>query len=325
MTILNPYLGPCRDSRSGVFDQSRYEELQLPEPWTAACLAKGKWIAPDEYFWTPDSFFEVGDSVTPQLLREIRSKTLGCFYDLSLAEQCALLGVKYRRMHPAEMVEVCANPPLDAADRVEKFSFDFFTNQGWTGDSYEGATIHLLLFILRRNLEAQGVKLHNYWYGGLSKTIYPGGIYKRERIEPHETEIIEWEVDFVKGKAGRNAAYELWRLHYQSFPMRHLSPEKFLREHFQAVCEGLSQPVLNNITTLMVMGYLGAGWPDLTLQREKALNFVEVKQGADKFTHRQAYWIRNFAVPLALDFTVLHVTPTIKVGLRSRKSKIASS
>jgi hypothetical protein len=55
----------------------------------------------------------------------------------------------------------------------------------------------------------------------------------------------------------------------------------------------LSKRALAQIINLDVLGHMGMGWPDLTLQKDTALMFVEVKQSQDKFTHRQAYWIRN--------------------------------
>jgi hypothetical protein len=322
MTIKKPYLGPCRDVHHGVKDRQRYEELELPTAWTTARLqSPGPWIGPDEYFWTPDSFFEAMPSVTPELLSEIRAKTFGCFYHLGLAEQCDLLGMRYQKRHPADMDQASTNPPLKASDPVEKFSFDFFNNQGWTGDLDEGASIHLLLHTLRKRLEASGIRLHNMWYRSLDKSLYPGGIYQRDCIDAHESALIDHEVSSVLKQPNLVAAYELWCRDPRDFPLaRKVNPVTFPLDHFLSVCEGLTQPVLSSMVDLVVLGYLGMGWPDLTLQKHGELAFVEVKQGQDKFTHRQAYWIRNFAVPLALDFTTLHVMPSIKVGLRARSA-----
>jgi hypothetical protein len=112
------------------------------------------------------------------------------------------------------------------------------------------------------------------------------------------------------------------RKNTRSFPLPHkLSHKTFTLDHLLTVCEGLSKRALAQIINLDVLGHMGMGWPDLTLQKDTALMFVEVKQSQDKFTHRQAYWIRNYAIPLGLDFTVLHVTPSIKVGLRRRVNK----
>ncbi|MFI4939126.1 MAG: hypothetical protein ACHP7O_02080 [Burkholderiales bacterium] len=320
MTTVKPNLAPCSDVHNGVKDRSRYEELELPTVWTAARLESlGPWIGPDEYFWTPDGFFEVLQLMTPELLCEIRAKTFGCFYNLSLTEQCSLLGVKYQKLHPADMDRACTNPPLKASDSVEKFSFDFFKNQGWAGDLGEGASIHLLAHILRKRLEAQGVRYHNLWYRSLDKSLFPNGIYKRDSIKMRESELIDHEVGSVLEQSNLVTAYDMWSCDPRSFPVpRKLSPETFTLDQLLAVCGGLAKPDLISIINLHVMGYMGMGWPDLTLQKDTALNFVEVKQSQDKFTHRQAYWIRNYAIPLGLDFTVLHVTPSIKVGLRTR-------
>jgi hypothetical protein len=61
--------------------------------------------------------------MTPDLLREIREKTGGCFFHLSLAEQCTLLKMRYEKLHPADMVAECVNLALDASASVEAFAF----------------------------------------------------------------------------------------------------------------------------------------------------------------------------------------------------------
>jgi hypothetical protein len=319
MTTIKPYLGPCRDSSAGVTDQHRYEHFSLPQDWANSHIKSGTWMGPDEYYWTPDGFFEANKIMTPELLHEIREKTGGSFYSLSLTEQCALLGIEYQKIHPADMVAVCANPPLDASKGVEEFSFDFYKNQDWAGDSGEGATIHLLSFMLKRRLDKLDVKYHNYYYLKLSNKLFPHGIFKRECIEAHEYGIIEQEVKSILDFSSLLDVYEIWNKHQNiAFGLpRKVTPNNLSLDDFLAVCQGLTHSLLTSITNLKVMGYTGMGWPDLTLQKDAKLKFVEVKQSQDKFTHRQAYWIRNFAIPLSLDFKVLHVAPSIKVGLKN--------
>jgi hypothetical protein len=65
-----------------------------------------------------------------------------------------------------------------------------------------------------------------------------------------------------------------------------------------------------------MLGFGGLGWPDLTLFKGQQMKFVEIKQAKDRFTHRQAYWVRNIAKPLNLDLVVLHVVN----GDRPRKA-----
>ena len=325
MTTVKPYLGPCTNSENGANNRSRYEDLNLPEEWIANRFAHGicRWIGPDEYFWTPDSYFEVCDGMTPKLLHEIRKKTSGCYYKLSLPEQCALLGVPYHKMHPADMVEACADPFLDLSRGVEEFSFDFYKKQGWAGDSGEGASIHLLSFVLKKRLDARQLKYHGYYYSKLNQQLYPHGVYTRDRIQVAELDIIEHEIGVLLEFSGLLEAYELWHKHHRSFGLpRKVNPDNLPLDDFLAVCEGLSKPFFASFVNLQILGYGGMGWPDLTLQRDAKLKFVEVKQSQDKFTRGQAYWIRNFALPLGLDFKVLHVAPSLKVGLKTRTVKI---
>jgi hypothetical protein len=206
-------------------------------------------------------------------------------------------------------------PTTGCIEGVEEFSFDFYKNQGWAGDSGEGASLHLLSFVLRRRFNTLDLKYHNSYYRDLSPKVFPHRVYKRENIESHELEIIAHEASSLLDYSNLLDAYELWNTHFQSFPLpRKVNRNNFSLDDFLSVCEGLTKPFLSSIATLNVMGYGGAGWPDLTLQKDAELKFVEVKQSQDKFTDRQAYWIRNFAIPLGLDFKVLHVAPSIKVG-----------
>lgn len=261
MAIPKPYLGPCNDAEEGTKDKRRYQAFKLPKTWTNSNLeSPGKWIGPDEYFWTPDKFFEASPSMTPELLREIREKTGGCFYGLSLLEQCALLGVKYERSHPADMADSCENPPLDASSSVEAFSFDFYRNQGYAGDRGEGASINLLAHVLRKRLEANHIKFHKLWYPDLDKSVFPGRIYQRDKIATHEREVICDEVEWVLRQSNRAALYKLWSGDPREFPLSgQLNAKTFTKDHFLAVCEGLTHDRLISIVELNVMGYGGAG------------------------------------------------------------------
>ena len=147
MTYI-PRLTPCRDDTEGFEDQERYEELGLPPKWIkimSSRFGRKKWIAPDEYFWTPDEFFTVFRGVTPSMLQQIRAKTGGSFYALSLEDQCKLLGVRYERITAASLAAGVV--PLDNVGRgggmaIEEFVFQCLSAQGWRGTWCEG-----LLFV----------------------------------------------------------------------------------------------------------------------------------------------------------------------------------
>ncbi|MGH7801215.1 MAG: hypothetical protein ACREOW_11425 [Thermodesulfobacteriota bacterium] len=102
-----PRITPCRDDTEGFEDRERYEALGLPSEWidiVNSRFGRGlRWIAPDEYFWTPDGFFTVIEGVTSSMLQQIRAKTGGSFYALSLVDQCKLLGVRYERITAASL------------------------------------------------------------------------------------------------------------------------------------------------------------------------------------------------------------------------------
>lgn len=319
MTSSLAYLGPCRDSSAGCHERDRYAQLQLPQAWSEGRISGGRWIAPDEYFWTPDEFFKASSDMTPELLNEIRARTGSSFYTLSLVEQCSLLGVAYEKLHPADMERACVERPLDGTQCVEEFSFNYFANAGWAGDCGEGSSLHLLMHVVRSLLEEQGIMYHNYWYRALSRKGCPNGIHMRALIDEGEAKLIEHEANSILEPSRLAATYDAWSLKPRNYPLpRKANAEMFPLRDFLAVCAALTPANLASMVKLDVLGYRGAGWPDLTLQKQSHLRFVEVKQGTDKFTHRQAYWIRNYAIPLALDFQVLHVEPSMKIGLRKR-------
>ncbi|EJM38389.1 VRR-NUC domain-containing protein [Pseudomonas sp. GM33] len=304
-------LSPCAFDHDGWSNLERYKELGLPSEWSADRAAGGEWIAPDEYFWTPDSFFWAVKFMSADLLAEIREKTGGSFYSLSLRQQCELVGIEYLSKHPRDMSETIGRRSY--VDSVESFSLDFFKSSGWSGEMFEGSTIQMLSFWARKILEKKGVRYNGFYYGDLLFADKSSkGIFRRSSISEPELSVIN-EVLSILNIEKISEIHSTWVKNVKKFPLpRNVTPDVLDIVHLESVWSGISNEIFKRILLRQILGFNGLGWPDLTLQKNGNLKFVEVKQADDKFTHRQAYWLRNFARPLGLNMSVLHVTHSLK-------------
>lgn len=310
-------LSPCADVHIGFDDLQRYEALGLPEEWSIARATGHKWIAPDEYFWTPDDFFLVMPSMTDALLEEIRAKTGGSFFQLGLIKQCELLGLNYISKHPKLMFDETEGK-LSYADPVERFSLNYYKHFGWSGESREGSSIFLILFCFRKVLEQKNILQHGLYNSKVFQADRSSkGIFTRDSISPEEHTVIDGLIEKLDEEK-IEYIYSIWEKSPRKFPTpRGLAPDNFSLSDLIAVWQGLTPKLIKGLVELELFGFGGLGWPDLTMSKEGRMQFTEVKQTSDKLTHRQGYWARNIAKPLILDPSVLHITHALKKQMLS--------
>ena len=297
-----PRITPCRDDTEGFEDRERYEVLGLPSEWIKIINSRSgrKWIAPDEYFWTPDEFFTVFPDVTPSMLQQIRAKTGGSFYALSLEDQCKLLGVRYERVTAASLAAGVV--PLDNVGHrggmaIEEFVFKCLGAQGWRGTWCEGAPFVPIIYLVERLVKRKGIKFFPYEWD------ISGIHFVREGLSHEETQILWTAISEVTD----GILEDFYKEYQSSFPpsgaTRSLSLDQLLD-----IWHVFGQDEIYRICARAMLGfYKIGGWPDLTLHHDGKIRFVEVKKGSDKFTHTQSYWVRNFALPLDWDVVVLNV------------------
>lgn len=301
---MMPRLDPCRNSSEAVTERKRYQELGIPAEWWQRFFLPNapKWIAPDEYFWTPDGYFTVFADMRPELLATIRAATGGSFYDLPLERQCELLKIPYLRVTRRSLaVEETKweRAGKKAGIPIEEFALNSFKSQGWEGERYEGKAIGILIAIVGDLVGRRGIK------------YFPG------EWEPNSLPIVRERLSSAELDALSNATNTLSTAFVQSY-CRSAHPNPLFQgrifcadeEIVETACEistRFATTAIQSICHRVMLGFGGRGWPDLTLYREGELRFVEVKQKRDKFTHRQPYWVRNFALPLGLNVEVLHV------------------
>lgn len=310
-------LNPCASVEEGSDEISRYKSLGLPEEWSNSRISHGRWIAPDEYFWTPDGFFTAVEGMSSDLLKEIRNKTGGCFYSLPLKEQCKTIGIEYICKHPREMQHETGGN-LSFSESVERFALDYYRYGGWSGESHEGSGIHILLYWARKILEKNEIRYNGSYYADIfHKDRSTKGMFRRYEISESDHKIID-EVLLNLTPDKVSEIYAIWVKFPHKFPaQRGLTPSSYKESHLLNVWNGLPDGLFKKFVEQSLLGYLGAGWPDLTLSKIKQSKFVEIKQTSDKLTHRQTYWIRNFARPLGLDASVLHITHSLKKQLKT--------
>jgi hypothetical protein len=315
-----PRLSPCKDDQEGADDWSRYEQLGFPRQWIDMRKATGGlWIAPDEYFWTPDSFFTAVKGMTPALLGEIREKTGGCFFKMKLVDQCEFIGASLIRMTRAELGGADHFLSGNYKRALEHAALAYFAKAGWRGDPCEGASFDVALHLVRCWFVDHGVEfvpkdVMQYRKG--SRTINAeqrtalgaaiSAITEADLVEAFET------AQRLKGQPPPN-----YNEHYFEARKAGRTPKPFLTlppgsadmrvDHLLEGWKAIGPDRLAQACERWMDGYGGAGWPDLTLHKDGLMRLVEVKGGSDKFTHRQTSFIRNIARPLGWSVEVLHV------------------
>jgi hypothetical protein len=322
----SPKLTPCRDENEGAKDRLRYVELGLPEQWIEQRLnSKGSWIAPDEYFWTPDPYFEVMESMSPQLLQQIRAATGGSFHDLKLIEQCELLGLTYARYDPALMVAEYPELTKLLNGKVEAFALHYFNEIGWQGDCLEGSAFHFISQLIIKLCQKEGLYCHGTWYAerhvkeNYSCAFLENGFCQRNEVSKNELAALTQLIATI-GEDMLEGIYSEWCLDHRaalvnrgvSLP-RVANSSTFSFETLLLTWRGFGFNNWVELCRLQLLGYGGkGGWPDLTLWKDGQLRFVEVKQASDKFTERQPSWVRNFARPMGLNVEVMHIIKRLK-------------
>lgn len=277
--------------------------------------SKGRWISPDEYYWTTDGYFNALPDMTPELLGSIREATGGSFHDLSFVEQSRTLGIPVEQVSPYEMCQQFPSLSECLHHSVERFAQEYFARQGWIGDYLEGAPIHFILSAMRRAAESQGIKGHRTY----DPTTVTWMVHRTD-VEPQELQILKQIVNefddlHLEQEYGQWKADVLARKSYVPLP-KVANPKSLTLEIILTSRAMFDDDQWLNLIKLSVLGFHGFGWPDLTLSKEGEIVFIEVKQAADKFTIRQPYWWRNICRPLGFQMKGLQVSPSLRQSAR---------
>lgn len=316
-----PSLSPVRDSSEGSRNWGRYEELSLPVEWIDFHRSRpGPWIAPDEYFWTPTSFFTVLEGVSASLIEQVRERTGGCFFNLSLKEQCAFTGADYLHTDLPTVLDGHTGEAPTGKSNIELQVLGHFERQGWRGDPCEGAT-----FRTAQALIAGWFIDHGLDFGPTDPLTHRP--MNRTSLTPEEAMTLREGAESLKAeglvqaaliaRALRGRAPEGYRLLSSADRKAGVRQKPFLTlpqgsstltdEHIVEGWKALGVERTVQACERMMLGFGTGGWPDITMHRDGKTRIVEVKKGGDKFTPRQADFMRNVARPLGWKIEFLHV------------------
>ena len=291
-------LKPVISNNIGFWNFARYEQLGLPLDWIKECQSsRGIWVAPDEYFWTPDSFFLARKGMSKKRLIQIRALTGGSFFELELKQQCKLLKVSYKETTPLQYEEIRSQRGKTLEERV----LLTMSEQGWHGERFEGATFFIAMHAIREMIEGQGL---TYWPLKWLSHLEPKS---RGKLTARELEGLDDAIDQL-GSSYIEAVFSNWQEASHSCSMPKVAQKENIKLKDVLHClPVIKKDYLKDACVREMLGYGVMGWPDLTVIKGKELRFIEVKSIKDKLTQRQGGWCRNFAKPLGWPVTILHI------------------
>jgi hypothetical protein len=245
---------------------------------------------PEEWFWIDRSWFKGFPKAS---LDEIYQLAGGCFADLTLEEQAALLEIK--------IIDIVAEAApgrgswraKDGTEvSIEKVALEKTICQSGIGIVSEN---HLPM-AFRSLVQHQFKTLHGFWFGfdESNRTHFtPSPQYTEKALRALEAVLANPRRTF---EARPRYFQRLWRTTTIDEVIRYVEIvgsrylESMLKHSMDHAGIGLS------------------GHPDLTI-RDGHLAFREVK-GQDRMHGNQAIWVRDFARPLGLDFAIIRVSAT---------------
>lgn len=316
-----PSLAPTKDSSEGSRDWDRHEELGLPVEWIDFHRARsGPWIAPDEYFWTPTSFFTALGGISPTLIERVRERTGGCFFDLSLKAQCEFVGAHYVQTDLPTILEGHIGEAPSGKSNIELQVLGHFERQGWRGEPCEGAT-----FRTARTLIA-GWFIDNGLDFGPTDPVTLRPMNRKSLTQAEATalraaassltteELVQAARTAKELKGRAPEGYRLLSLEERKTGVRQKPflalPQGASTLKDDHIVEGWKALGLERTVQACereMLGFGTVGWPDITMHRNGETRIVEVKKGSDKFTPRQADFMRSIARPLGWKIEFLHV------------------
>jgi len=296
--------------------------LGLPRAWIDHFRASaGRWVAPDEYFWTPQNFFTALPATLHPYIAEVRERTGGSFHSLPLPEQARVLGIEYSSM-PITELGVGDRSPERASPKtgVEFDVLRHFERNGWSGEACEGSTFMLAKYLIHSAMAERGIQFP------ATDPLTHAPIVDRqlsgeERLELERassrltlSSLIGAYREYRSTRGVRTVHTMVSRrdreagVRERPFLQMPQAANDLKEEQIEACWDALGYERIRDVCELWMRGYGGAGWPDLTMGNGQKLRLVEVKRKADKFTLPQTYWVRNIAKPMRWPVEVLHVT-----------------
>lgn len=309
---------PCFNEEARSTDREYLKSLGLPSDWIEnQCIDAGgrqrqefMGLSPAEYYWTPDSFLAIYGRNGKDEIAQVRKVTGGCFYANCLAEQCAELDIPLNNIVTGRSGKGRKSWHLASGElgSPEEVVMERMRAEGWSGhnDEWRGPLriFNDVLQAFRSKLgvrsianceRTMGVKGYQDYCDAAMKffSTVPDGIVERFLVRQFR----QWgprEVGQLYRALTEKDLIEYWRV--------------FGREYFLTLWK-------QHLELMRHDGHgMGAGGADLTLWRfdgdQIVHKYVEVKT-TDKLGYRQAYFLRNFVLPLKWDYSIVRVRPRV--------------
>ena len=297
--MLEPYLGPRRQSRSGPFefdsnDLAMLDQIQLPSQWKDSLRAK-QWyeISPEQIYWCTDRELRAIAPLTETEMAQVRAQTGGCFWYLKLPEQCRLLGFCHQEMKKSDL-QGMAKPQEDQRNpAVEDLALNPFRSSNYAIDRSEGAAFFLLAYAVRELADPLPPVRYNE-YG-------PVRCYKWWSVEEFDRFMPLLTLEHVR------PLYDYWKTTPNCSQWTPGATSNLSWHFVEALMNPSLQGTVQTLLRNRFQRWNGFGWPDLTLINDGSLEFIEVKAKGDRFTLRQVDWARAFIRPLGLQAQVWRV------------------
>jgi len=211
-----------------------------------------------------------------------------------LNDACNQLGYEYESIEKARLAQLAGD---GAYSSVEDLAKRMYEASGYHVDRSEGAPFFLIGRVVMAISNPASASLEANMLG-LAPKASPTPINDVAAF----AEVFERA---VSGDALRRV-YDFWC----ATPARALWPRHagtLLNWEFVSRMVTEYRDSVRRLLFARLTHYGGMGWPDLTLLRDQAIHFVEVKLGKDTFTDRQKDWAAKISLPLSLRPTLLHV------------------
>jgi hypothetical protein len=274
---------PSRDDLRTLGCREETISYLFPNPKTSAILRNpADWFFIDRAWW----------KATAGVLDDIYHVAGGCFGELTLEEQTALLGLELTTIQGTRSKLGRGRWMLlsGAPATIEEYALERLLGSGETGASCESKAFFGLYLMVKKRFEIE----YGHWlgYDTENRALYtPGSAYADKVLA-------------ALGLVLRNPVQEYdQNEHYFGH---------FLKVPFSAVSAFVETTGRDYLERFLghsykhgIMGF--SGHPDLTIgDKGNLLRFVEVKN-KDRLLGNQVFWIRDFAKPLGLNFKLVRV------------------
>lgn len=182
---------------------------------------------------------------------------------------------------------------------VETAALEHYRGQGWSGAATEGG---LILTLIKA---ASFAKLDSRHADTFIEALYAQNVaFSQDRFDG--AKLIPSVAEATRPQIAAN--WKIIAAHLGHSP-RHYSDVR--SEHVLGLFDALGNDRLAEIASIFATAPydLRSGWPDLTLWKDKAVRFVEVKAPSDSFHATQARLISTLLKPLGFDVGLAEIRP----------------